>query len=153
MEWTEVDTREIPALNLVDHRTGRPLPRPSVVYEATAFDGTALRLAVAGSGRGRDPFALQLETVAALEDAPVRMPTLEEIQAALDRFTLEGAVFDVGNMASRGPEAPAPDVRGSGSFVAVQVGATDGTPAGMRMELTGGLRLVDGRPSTKRAAS
>lgn len=145
MEWTEVATREVPELNLMDHRSGTPLPRPSIIYEAEAADGVTLNAAVAGSGKGSDPWAIQVRALSPEgPDGPARLPTLEEIQAALDAFTLRGAIMSAGAMASNGPDATRPKPVGFGAFTLVQTGASEDTPAGMRLVLSGGVRAVPG---------
>lgn len=143
MEWTEVATREVPELNLTDHRSGAALPRPAIIYEAEAADGVTLNAALAGTGKGTDPWALQLRALS--PDGPegeARFPTLEEIQAAVNAFTLRGAIMSAGSMLSGGPEGRVVPPVGYGSFTLVQTGASADTPAGMRLSLSGGVNLA-----------
>jgi len=145
MEWTEKATREVPVLNLRDHRNGAPLPRPAIIYEATADDGVTLTVAVAGSGKGTDPWALQIRALS--PDGPegeARFPTLEEIQTAVNAFTLRGAILSAGSMMSGGPDATVVPPVGFGSFTLAQTGAGDDTPAAMRLLLSGGVRATPG---------
>lgn len=139
-EWSELPPNQAP--NVPSALGPQTVARggPSQVFTRTAADGVQLTCIVAGDGKAHSPWALHLRaSMPGQPDAEVRYPTLEEMQDAVNRFTLEGSVMSMGVLQSSGPDATMAPAVGEAGLAAVQIGGAPGSRASQRLQLTGGI--------------